>query len=255
MTSIFQTGSSFFTNSKKTKMTYAWIKLYSEILDDPKMGRLPNHLWRRAIELFLLAGRNGNGGVLRPVEEMAWALRSSPDEIRSSLMSLAEIGVVHETPDGWVVTNFAKRQAALTPAERQSRHRAGNSMSRGSHENVTEEDREEDKETEKDIEIVAATLLKHKFPFNPNTGTIISGWKEDFSDDIIVRAIEDAASHGARSLNYVDRIIIGWKANGVPPTREERVSQAKSDRQGKQSPAKNQSVAIAAVLEGATSER
>lgn len=91
-------------------MTRFWIKLYLEILEDPKMGRLPNHLWRRGIEFFLLAGKNGDTGALPPVEEMAWALRSSDDEVRKSLMSLAEIGVVHETPEGWVVTHFKDRQ-------------------------------------------------------------------------------------------------------------------------------------------------
>jgi len=55
--------------------TKFWIKLYVEILDDAKMGRLSNHLWRRAVEFFLLAGREGNDGALPPVEEMAWTLR------------------------------------------------------------------------------------------------------------------------------------------------------------------------------------
>jgi hypothetical protein len=40
--------------------TKFWIKLNIEILDDLKMGRLANHMWRRAVELFLLAGREGN---------------------------------------------------------------------------------------------------------------------------------------------------------------------------------------------------
>jgi hypothetical protein len=31
---------------------HRWIKLYLEILDDPKMGKLPDWCWRRAIELF-----------------------------------------------------------------------------------------------------------------------------------------------------------------------------------------------------------
>ena len=32
-----------------------WLKLYIEILDDPKMAVLPDRLWRRIIELFLIA--------------------------------------------------------------------------------------------------------------------------------------------------------------------------------------------------------
>jgi hypothetical protein len=91
-------------------MKRTWIKLYVEILDDPKMGRLSNHLWRRAIELFLLAGRNGNDGLLPPVEEMAWVLRLSQDKVLEDLIGLAEVGVVHETPQGWMVTHFKDRQ-------------------------------------------------------------------------------------------------------------------------------------------------
>ncbi len=34
-----------------------WVKLYIEALDDAKMGRLPDHIWRRAVELFLLVWR------------------------------------------------------------------------------------------------------------------------------------------------------------------------------------------------------
>ena len=60
------------------------------------MGRLPNHLWRRAVELFLLAGREGNDGALPPVEEMAWILRLSEDKVLEDLHGLAEVGVVHE---------------------------------------------------------------------------------------------------------------------------------------------------------------
>jgi hypothetical protein len=54
--------------------TRFWIKLYLEILDDPKMGQLPDGLWRSAIELFLLAGENGNDGLLQPVTDLAWRL-------------------------------------------------------------------------------------------------------------------------------------------------------------------------------------
>jgi hypothetical protein len=112
--------------------TRIWIKLIIEILDDPKMGRLPNPLWRRAVELFLLAGREGNDGALPLVEEMVWILRLSKDKLLEDLQDLAEVGVVHNSdtttgtgactnasgtgevePKKWVITNFAKRQVAI----------------------------------------------------------------------------------------------------------------------------------------------
>jgi len=99
-------------------MKRVWIKTYIEILDDPKMGRLPDWLWRRAIELFLLAGENGNDGLLQPVMDMAWRLRTSEEKLTESLQALSQVGVVHETPEGWVVTHFKERQSALSNTER-----------------------------------------------------------------------------------------------------------------------------------------
>jgi hypothetical protein len=100
-----------------------WIKLYIELLDDAKMARLPNHLWRRAVELFLLAGRVGDDGALPPVEEMAWSLRLDKDKLLEDLLGLAEVGVVQPCtvpipnagagkagPNAWFVTGFKQRQ-------------------------------------------------------------------------------------------------------------------------------------------------
>jgi len=51
--------------------TRFWIKLFLEILDDPKMGFLPDWRWQRAVELFLLAGENWNDGQFQPVTDLA----------------------------------------------------------------------------------------------------------------------------------------------------------------------------------------
>jgi hypothetical protein len=93
-------------------MNRIWIKLYLEILDDPKMGRLPDHLWRRTVEMFLIAGRIGNDGKLPPVGEMAWTLRTSDSEVRECLEALSEkeFGIVRAAGEDWYVANFEKYQ-------------------------------------------------------------------------------------------------------------------------------------------------
>ena len=107
--------------------TRFWIKLYIGMLDDPRMARLPNHLWRRAVELFLLAGRQGNDGALPPVEEMAWILRLSDKKVLEDLHRLAEVGVVYLTePMKWMVTDFAKWQTAIPVDERVRQFRGRN---------------------------------------------------------------------------------------------------------------------------------
>ena len=100
-----------------------WIKLYTEILADPKMGLLPDHLWRRCVELFLFAGRTDNGGVLPDMREMEWTLHSPASETTETLEALEKIGIVHRQGETWIVTNFEKRQAAMGSAARSDAHR------------------------------------------------------------------------------------------------------------------------------------
>lgn len=95
-----------------------WIKLYHEILQDPKMGRLPDNLWRRAIELFLMAGEVDDQGKLPSVGDMAWQLRLTEETLEDDLTRLESVGILTKSPDGWVVTNFAKRQAPTETIDR-----------------------------------------------------------------------------------------------------------------------------------------
>ena len=104
-------------------MTSYWIKLYHEILRDPKMGLLDDHVWRRTIELFLIAGEIKDDGRLPAVADTAWLLRTSEQDLQEVLAKLAEIGITQQDEDGWMISNFAKRQAPLTSAERMRLHR------------------------------------------------------------------------------------------------------------------------------------
>lgn len=103
--------------------SYSWIKLYHEVLHDPKMGRLTDNLWRRTIEVFLLAGEVGNDGALPPLEDMAWTLRLSIEELEANLTALSKYDIVAQTPYGWSVTHFSKRQAPIDVNERVSAYR------------------------------------------------------------------------------------------------------------------------------------
>jgi hypothetical protein len=140
-----------------------WIKLYIEILDDPKMAILPDRLWRRIIELFLCAGRSGNGGALPETQQLAWLLRMNTDDLEMDLKQIAMTGIVQRTDDGWMVTQFAKRQAPAPAAERQRRHRDTEKKQQyygdvtNLSQNVTQinrltDNRLTDTETEKDID-------------------------------------------------------------------------------------------------------
>lgn len=96
-----------------------WMKLWFDILRDPKMGMLPDRLWRRVIELFLLAGQQGEDGLLPDVPTIAWQLNKSVQAINTDLQKIAEVGIIQETGDGrWIVVNFKKRNEPVDPAKR-----------------------------------------------------------------------------------------------------------------------------------------
>lgn len=96
-----------------------WMKLWFDILRDPKMGMLPDRLWRRVIELFLLAGQQGEDGLLPDVPTIAWQLNKSVQAINTDLQKIAEAGIIQETGDGrWIVINFKKRNEPVDPAKR-----------------------------------------------------------------------------------------------------------------------------------------
>lgn len=138
-------------------MNSHWIKLYIEILDDPKMGRLPDWLWRRTIELFLLAGENRNDGELPPVSDIAWRLRLDEAKLSEALRALSQVRVVELLPDGktWKIVNFERRQAAVSSTDRVRKHRVErkrnetfHGMKRDETDTDTESDTESDTKTE-----------------------------------------------------------------------------------------------------------
>jgi len=102
-----------------------WIKMYHEILDDPKMATMPDRLWRRTIEIFLLAGKlsKDKSGLLPETSQLAWALRMSSDDLSMDLRQLESAGILERSGDGWLVANFEKRQGASSDAERKRQQR------------------------------------------------------------------------------------------------------------------------------------
>jgi len=100
-----------------------WLKLYHEILHDPKMGTLSDRLWRRCIEMFLIAGDYDDEGRLPPIAGMAWTLRTDADELTRELAELAGLGILSENGDRWHVTKWIERQGAVSNAERTRRCR------------------------------------------------------------------------------------------------------------------------------------
>ncbi len=143
--------------------SYQWIKLYDEILDDPKMGRLSDGAYRFCINLFLLASRQeARDGSLPELTDVSWALRLPEDTAAKYWAELEKVGIVC-TKDGVpTVCKFQDRQKAADGKERVKQFRdrqqrkpvtpenePETDATRGSNESVTESYTDIDKKKKK----------------------------------------------------------------------------------------------------------
>jgi len=127
-------------------VAYTWAKVYIEILEDHKMGLLPDHLWRRVIEMILLAKKLDKDGFLPGMMEMSWILRISTEQLEAELQEIesktktdTDPGIIHLVDGNWFLTNFTKRQAAESDAERAKSYRK-RSVTQNRHESITSRD-------------------------------------------------------------------------------------------------------------------
>ena len=202
-----------------------WIKLYHEILDDPKVATLPDHLWRRMIELFLVAGRLGGNektGELPSTKEIAWLLRVSVDDLELDLDQLARIGIISKTPGGWLVVNFQERQDAATPTERWRAHRdrkrkqqyysndnQTKSLTETETESESEEDDDDGEKTEKTPNLQSQSNIFTLYEQNigiltPIISEKLKAAEKDYPPDWFPWAFGQAVSNNARSWAYID---------------------------------------------------
>lgn len=113
-----------------------WVKIYTEILDEPKISELSDDLKWRYVQMIVFAGECDTDGylvsghkVLTP-ERIAWRLRMDKAQLEKDLDALREAGVVADEDGGVVcVRNFAQRQGRSQKdkraewRERQNKHR------------------------------------------------------------------------------------------------------------------------------------
>lgn len=104
-------------------MAKYFIKMFIEILDDPKVQTLPDRLWRRFYELVLLAGRYDDGGNLPDTQAIAWALRQHTDDVALDLQQLTGAKLIRKTETGWLVINYEKRQSPIPGDQRYAEYR------------------------------------------------------------------------------------------------------------------------------------
>ena len=198
-----------------------WMKLYFEILDDHKMGMMSDTLWRKAIELFLLAGENTKDGLLPPVSVIAWRLRLTETEVTDILKELSDVAIVHETTDGWIVTNFVKRQTSES-LERVRRYR--DKRNRYSNVDVTPDvtvAETPSSSSSSSLNSLSLNSLNIFSLYEQNIGILtplisekLKDAEEDYPAEWIPEAFKEALNNNARNWGYIKAILDRWKVDG-----------------------------------------
>lgn len=100
-----------------------WLKLYYEMLDDAKVGKLRASVKWRFIETLLVAGECDEDGFLPPIDHYAWRVRADSETVETDFGILAEAGLLSQADGRWFVTKFKERQAPVSGAERVAKYR------------------------------------------------------------------------------------------------------------------------------------
>ena len=85
-----------------------WWRAYNEALDDPKLQKLPAELFRAWFNLVCLASRNR--GVLPSLEDIAFALRTTPQKADKIVIALIDAKLFDTTDEGLKPHNWSSRQ-------------------------------------------------------------------------------------------------------------------------------------------------
>lgn len=170
-----------------------WLKLYTDILDDPKYFKLSKEARLGMYELLLVAKKIENGtltGQLPCVEDIAFYTRRPVEEWQAVLPELVSIGVITDG-DNPIITNYSKRQEAISNKERYKQYkkkRNANAMQRDATESVGETDKETDKKQNTETEVE-----KEKKSFSPRNfiGEFVDAVRVQFTNGDQPETIKD----------------------------------------------------------------
>ena len=100
-----------------------WLKLYTEILDDPKYYRLSDNAKLGMYELMIVAKKTGAVGNLPSIDDISFYTRRTVEWWIPVIQELKSINFIVDGDSGNVIRKFEERQRAVDSSERQQQHR------------------------------------------------------------------------------------------------------------------------------------
>lgn len=99
-----------------------WFRVYADMVDDPKVQRLPSDLFKALVNLWCLTA--GNDGVLPSAEDIGFKLRVKPERVKQIISALHDADLIETDETGLRPHNWDGRQFKSDVSnERVKRHR------------------------------------------------------------------------------------------------------------------------------------
>jgi hypothetical protein len=99
-----------------------WFRVYDDLVDDPKVQRLPGEMVKALLNLWCLASQHN--GALPAVEDIAFKLRMKPEKVAALIAGLKNVGLIDGDGEDLRPHNWNARQFKSDVSnERVKRHR------------------------------------------------------------------------------------------------------------------------------------
>lgn len=166
-----------------------WLKLYTEILDDPKYFRLSDNAKLGMIELMIVAKRVDMEGEVPCIDDVAFYTRRSIEWWQPVFDELSKIEYLVKNGAETIIRKFAERQKPVDDAERMRQARAlkhkKEFVSQECHETVTNRNGDTEIDTEKIKETDEEKKKNHFFVGEFLRISEIPGISSNYQGDIL----------------------------------------------------------------------
>ena len=225
---------------RKVTRGYVWLKLFTDLLDDPKFMRLTDQAKAVYFEVYLLAGKSDASGLVtvsdKPatVQDIAWILRRSESDLDRALFELSDADLVELNP-GLIVDDqyqttikrFTKEQGpSMTEKreqwakdQRRSRARAkGEKLPDADEPNADEHEKQnkkQEKQTEQDIKTQTKRVSSMSDNSQISVRTDNSGGGGLIDSGLVLSVWHDMTGLEFKPGKTFDAMIKDWQGAGV----------------------------------------
>lgn len=216
-----------------------WWRFYSDAINDPKLLRLSDELFRAWTTLLCLASKNG--GVLPPADDIALTLRMKPAKVAEWITKLVSSKLLDKTETGFVPHNWDVRQyksdvsTARVQRYRNAKRNVSSKVTSAVSETASDTEQIQSRaEQTRDVSIEAdlAKAIVKAFeaansPNLPDTSRVGLWITQGYDPAIILAVVTDIVRKkpSLQSLNYFDNAIKEAHAVKVPKRIEVEPSQ------------------------------